>query len=252
MVEPAPSHDNTPAFATYSILEGTQPTDRINQRPAYGLCIYDVTQDASPARAEQMARAIFERTKAYRGRPDSDPGRIEVVALPCPKPEVQSSPAGRELAEDCIQHFEEERASRLAMEDGALARSWYLPDRLSDEWYAMGIVVISRVTDRWEEGLDWIERHYDGNSTIISRKDAYNSWFETCLLVKWQPREETWRAYEEPIAPEQRVTVSVYRLENLRTTAHELLYLGVVTFHEHFLRDGILDLEPTQARDKGL
>lgn len=83
VVEPTPSHDNTPAFAACSVLEGTQPADRINQRPAYGLCIYDVTQDESPARAEQMARAIFERTKADRRRSDSDPDRIEVVPLPC-------------------------------------------------------------------------------------------------------------------------------------------------------------------------
>lgn len=154
VVEPAPSHDDTPAFAAYSALEDTQPADRINERAAYGLCMYDVTPDANPARAEQMARAIFERTKAYRRRPDNDPDRIEVVALPRPKPKAQSSSADRELAEDCIRHFQEERASRLSMEDAALARSWYLPERLSDAWYAMGIVVTSRVTNRWEEVLD--------------------------------------------------------------------------------------------------
>lgn len=182
---------------------------------------YDVTPDVNAA--EQMARAIFERTKAFRRRPDNDPDMIEVVALPQPKPEVQSSSADRELAEDCIRHFEEEIASRLAMEDAALARSWYLPERLSDAWYTMGIVVISRVTNGWKEGLDWIEMHYKGSSVIFSRKDPYNSRFGTCLLVKWQPREETWRAYEEPITPEQRVSVSAHGLEELRTATQTLL-----------------------------
>lgn len=106
MVEPAPSHDNTPAFAAYSALESTQPADRIKQRPAYALCMYDVTPDESAARAEQMARAIFERAKAYRRRPDNDSDRIEVVALPQPNPETQSSSADHELAEGCIRHFE--------------------------------------------------------------------------------------------------------------------------------------------------
>ncbi|KAK7711993.1 hypothetical protein SLS64_005264 [Diaporthe eres] len=106
VVEPAPSHDNTPAFAAYSALESTQPADRSNQRPAYALCMYDVTPDESAARAEQMARAIFERAKAYRRRPDNDSDRIEVVALPQPNPETQSSSADCELAEGCIRHFE--------------------------------------------------------------------------------------------------------------------------------------------------
>lgn len=137
------------------------------------------------------------------------------------------------------------------MDDAALAGSWYLTARLSDAWYAMGIVVISRVTNRWEEGLDWIERHGEGESAIISRKDVYSSQFGTCLLVKWRPREETWRACGEPIAPEQLVSVSAHGLEGPRTAAQELLCWDVVTFHEHFLQDGILDLEMAAARDRG-
>lgn len=121
------------------------------------------------------------------------------------------------------------------MEDAALARSWYLPERLSDEWYDMSILIITRATGRWEEGLDWIERHHERNSAIFSRKDAYNSRFGTCLLVKWQPREEAWRACGEPITPEQWVSVPAHGLEELRTATQTLLYWGVVTFHEHFL-----------------
>lgn len=247
VVEPAPSHDNTPAFAAYMVLEGTQPADRINQRPSYGLCIYDVTPDADPSRAQQMARAIYERTKAYRRRPDGDPDRVEVVVFP--RPMVDESPeADREHAEHCIRHFEKERASRMKMRDAAAARSWYLPELLSNEWYAWGIIVISRVTDRWEEGLDWVDKHPEEYSSIITEKKAYESLFGTCLLVTWLPREEIWRAYEEPITPEQRVWVTAYSLENLRSAAQEFLLCGVVTFYEHFLQDGILDLELAAAR----
>lgn len=248
VVEPAPSHENTPTFAAYSVIEGTQPADRTKQRPAYCLCIYDVTPDANPARAEQMARAIFERTMAHRRRPDNDRDRVEVVALPRPEVREQSDIADRELAEHCARHFEKERASRLVIGDAALAKSWYLPEMLSDQWYSMGILVISRVTDRWEEGLDWIDKHPEDFVAVINRQQAYNSRFGTCLLVKWQPREWIWRAYEEPITSESRLDVSTYSLEALRSAASELIASGVRKFYEHFLQDGILDRELTAAR----
>lgn len=246
VVEPAPSHDNRPAFAAYSVLEGTQPADRINQRASYGLCIYDVTPDADPSRARQMARAFYERTKAYRRRPDGDPDRVEVVVFPRPKVDVQSPEADREHAEHCMRHFEKERASRMVMGDAAAARSWYLPELLSNMWYTWGILVISRVTDRWEEGLDWVDKHPEEYSCIMKKADE--SLFGTCLLVMWLPREEIWRAYEESITPGEPVGVSAYGLENLRSAAQKLLRCGVVPFYEHFLPDGILDLELAAAR----
>ena len=256
VVEPAPSHNNIPAFAAYSVLEGTAPADRMEQRSPYGLCIYDVTPDANPSRAEQMARLIFERTMDYRRGPDNDEDRVEVVVAPLPTLEAPSAAADRELAEHCMSHLKRERASRLMMGDPAVARSWYLPELLSDRWYTMGILVMSRVTDRWEEGLNWRDGQPEADRfECYTGGEAYNSQFGTCLFVKWQLREGIWREWEaeweETVTSESQTRVTAYSLEALKSAVLELYGPGVRRFYEHLLPDGILDLELAVARYKG-
>lgn len=251
VVETAPSHDNKPSFAAYSVLEGTEPADFMKQRAPYGLCVYDVTPDANPTRAEKMARSIFERTMAYRRSAENEEDRVEVVAAPLPSVGEPSVTAERELAEHCIRHFENERARRLVMGNAAMARSWYLPELLNDSWYNMGILIISRMTARWEEGLDWKDRHPEAESPVITRETAYSSRFGACLLVKWQPRESIWRAWDEPVTPESRVSVTAHSVEKLRAAAQGLYGPGARMFYEHFVSDGILDMELAAARNKG-
>ncbi|KAJ0107729.1 hypothetical protein J7T55_010336 [Diaporthe amygdali] len=157
VVESAPSHDDRPTFAAYSVHETTQPAVYIAKPPPYDLLIYDVTPDANPSRAEKMALAIFERTQNY------------------------SKGQKKRLGQ----------ASRLVIKDAAVAKSRFLPELLCDEWHAWGTLVISCVTERWEEGLNWLDNHPEEKAITITTEKARNARFGTCLLVKWQPREAT-------------------------------------------------------------
>lgn len=120
----------------------------------------------------------------YRWSTQNEEDRVEVVAGPLSSVKEPSAAAEREPAEHCIRHFENERARRLVKGNAALARSWHLPELLNDSWYNMGILIISHVTDRWEEGLDKPGRHPEAERSFITRETAYNRRFGACLLVK--------------------------------------------------------------------
>ncbi|KUI52924.1 hypothetical protein VP1G_00445 [Cytospora mali] len=257
VVRSAPSHDGTPIFAAYDVLKNTQNLDDDAQRPPFGLVIYDTTPDANPSRAERIARAVFDRTMTERRRSESDPDRIEVVVFPL-RGTAQSSMrstespfAGRERAEACIRHYEQERASRLAIPDPADAKSWFLPERIYDSWYAWGIIVVDRLEERWEEALNYLENHPEEDSPIVTEYEAIRSPFGNLMEVYWQPREEVWERWEEPVTRESRVWLIRMKLERLgRGLGVEVLLQSVNGFYEHFLSEGILDRELEAARAK--
>ncbi|KAK2605533.1 hypothetical protein N8I77_008363 [Diaporthe amygdali] len=210
VVEPAPSHDNRHTFAAYSVLEGTQPAEYIAQSPPYGL-IYDVTPGANPSRAEKIARAIFERTQNYRRGRGNEPNRSRLS--------FSRSLRRRQGLRRRIASAPRVASATTRRKDAAVAKLWFLPELLCDEWHAWGILVISCVTERWEEGLNWLGNHPEEKEITTPMEKARNARFGICLLVKWQPREATWRAYEEHITPKSRIHVSAYSLENLRPGA---------------------------------
>ncbi|KAF6813550.1 hypothetical protein CSOJ01_04572 [Colletotrichum sojae] len=252
VVRPAPSHDGATIFAAYSVLEENQNIDAAAHRPPFGLVIYDTTPGANPARAERMARVISERTMTERRRAENDPDRIEVVAFPLSastQPSTGPAPTDRERTEACTRHYEQERKSRLAMADPEDAKSWFLPERLSDELYAWGIIVIDRLEDRWEEALGYLEKHPEEDSSFPRQGDALRSPYGSFMKVYWQPREEVWERWEEPVTPESRVHVNRMKLELLgRGLGAQVLSQGASGFYEHFVRDGILDRELEAAR----
>lgn len=260
VVRPAPSHDGSPIFAAYSVLEASQNRDAPDQRPPFGLVIYDTAPGANATRAERMARVIFDRTIRERRRAEFDPDRIEVVAMgppPVAQPDTTSTggsnlPTPRDRAEACIRHFENERNSRLALADLEDARSWFLPERIDDDWYAWGIIVIDRLEERWEEALGYLKDHPDEDSHVVSGADALTSPFGSFIEVCWQPREEVWERWEEPVTPESRVWPSRMKLELIgrRLGVDGGLSQSVSGFYGHFLPEGILDRELESARKR--
>ncbi|KAF6822591.1 hypothetical protein CMUS01_11022 [Colletotrichum musicola] len=244
VVRPAPSHDGAAIFAAYSVLEEARHVDVAARRPPFGLVIYDTTPGANPARAERMARVIFERTMKERRRAENDPDRIEVIAFPLLQSSTGPALTDRERAEACIRHYEQERKSRLAMADSEDAKSWFLPERINDEWYAWGIIVIDRLEDRWEEALGYLEKHPEEDSSFPREENALRSPYGSCRMVYWQPREEVWERWEEPVTPESRVHVNRMKLGLLgRGLGADISSQSVSGFYEHFVRDGVLDRE---------
>lgn len=257
VVQPAPSHDGTPIFAAHSVLEATLKPDADDGWPPFGLIIYDTAPGANAARAERMARLIFDRTMDERRRPDGDPDRIEVIALgpPVAQPDTRSTgsylPTPGDRAEACIRHFEKERNSRLALADLKDAKLFFLPERTVDHWYAWGIIVIDRLEERWEEALGYLEDHPEEDSHVIEEKDALTSRFGSFIEVRWQPREEMWEVWEEPVTPESRVHLSRMKLELIgHRLGIEGLLDGVNSFFTHFVPDGILDRELEAGRTR--
>ncbi|KUI69825.1 hypothetical protein VM1G_05053 [Cytospora mali] len=257
VVRSAPSHDGTPTFAAYDVLEHTQHLDDTAQRPPFGLVIYDTTPDANPSRAERIARAVFDRTMTERRRSEGDPDRIEVVVFPLRGADQSSTTSteppltDRERAEACTRHYEHERASRLAMPDPADAKSWFLPERIYDDWYAWGIIVIDRLEERWEGALNYLEDHPEEDSPIVTEDEAIRSPFGSFVKVYWQPREEVWERWGEPVTPESHVWLSRMKLERMgRGLGVEGLLQSVSGFYEHFVSEGILDRELAAARAK--
>jgi hypothetical protein len=256
VVQPAPSHDGSPIFAAYSVLESSRNPDAADQRPPFGLIIYDTAPGANATRAERMARVMFDRTMSERRRAENDPDRIEVVAL---KPPGIAQPGRtstefeqltpRDRAEACIRHFEQERNSRLTIPDLAEAKSWFLPERIDDDMYAWGILVIDRLEERWEEALGYLEDHPDEDTHVVSEEEALSSPFGSFAKVCWQPREETWELWEMPVTPESRVWLNRMKLELVGCMlGADGLLQSVSGFYEHFLREGILDRELEAAR----
>ncbi|OHE97551.1 hypothetical protein CORC01_07166 [Colletotrichum orchidophilum] len=248
VVQPAPSHDCSPAFAAYSVLETSRNPDVADQRPPFGLIIYDTAPGANAARAERLARAMFDRTMSERRRAENDPDRIEVVAFITSTEPALLTP--RDRAEDCIRHFEQERNSRLTIANLVDAKSWFLPERIHDEWYAWGIIVIDRLEERWEEALGYLEDHPDEDShVVLEEEDALSSPFGSFITVYWQPREETWERCKEPVTPESRVRLNRMKLELVgRMLGAEGLSRSVSGFYGHFLPERILDQELEAAR----
>ncbi|KAK1982728.1 hypothetical protein LZ30DRAFT_716553 [Colletotrichum cereale] len=153
---------------------------------------------------------MFDRTMSERRRAEYDPGRIEVVAFTT---SIESTPlTPRDRVEACVRHFEQERNSRLTIADLANAKSWFLPERINDEWYAWGIIVIDRLEERWEEALGYLEDHPDEDPNIILDEDAIGSPFGSSIVVYWQPREDIWERYEEPVTAESRVPLKRMKL----------------------------------------
>lgn len=254
IVRPAPSHDGAPTFAAYSILESTQHLDDhddaatiASQRPPFGLTVYDTTSGADASRAAAMARLIFDGTMIERKRADNDPDRIEVVAFPlC---DLENARTDRERVDVCIRHYEKERDSRLAMVNAAQATSWFLPEQISNGWYTWGIIIIDRLEEHWADALGYLEDYPEARSSIINEEDALHSPFGSFVRVYWQPREEYWQLWEEPLTPERHVQVSRMKLELLgHGLGQEGLSGGVSSFYNHFLPDGILDRELDAAR----
>lgn len=258
VVQPAPSQDGSPTFASYSVLETSRNPDAADQRPPFGLVIYDTATGANATRAERMARVTCDRTMTERRRAENDQDRIEVVALtpPCVAQRGTTSTESDLLtpgdrAEAGIRHFEQERNSRLAIADLADAKSWFPSERVDDGRYAWGIILIDRLKERWEEALGYLEDHPDEDShtSIVLEENALSSPFGSFVRVYWQPREEMWERWEEPVTPESRVWLNRMKLELLgRMPGAEGLLQSVSGFYGHFLPEGILDRDLEVAR----
>lgn len=68
-----------------------------------------------------------------------------------------------------------------------------------------GVVVIDRLKERWEEALGYLEDHPEEESSVARENDALRSLFGSFERVYWQPREEDWERWEEPVTPESRI-----------------------------------------------
>ncbi|GKT41203.1 uncharacterized protein ColSpa_01384 [Colletotrichum spaethianum] len=249
IVQPAPSHDGSSTFAAFFVLETSRNPDAADQRPRFGLVIYDTATGANATRAGRLARVMFDRTMSERRRAENEPDRIEVVALITSTESALLTP--RDRAEECIRHFEQERNNRLTIADLVDAKSWFLPERINDEWYAWGIIVIDRLEEQWEGALGYLEDHPNKDSHAVLEEDAFNSPFGSFIAVYWQPREEMWERCEEPVSPEARVWLNRMKLELVgRMLGAEGLSRSVSRFYGHFLPEGILDreLEATRIR----
>ncbi|KAF4854838.1 hypothetical protein CGCSCA4_v001447 [Colletotrichum siamense] len=259
IVQPAPSHDGAPTFAAYQVFEDT-PEDLSPEdlevavrplRPPFGIVVYDTTHTARPARSARLARAVFDRTFWYRRRPKHRPDRVEVVTLPLPQ-----SFTDAERAEACIRHHEEELRSRLLIHNVAEAVSWFLPGRIMESTYARRILAINRLEENdnddevdvasWEESISNEEYAIEHEACMHPEASRSGSF----LCIDWQPRKELWRSrtgrdynpdmHKEMITP-------CYGFEMFGNICMELVD-AVEVFYNHFVPDGILDLELDKAR----
>ncbi|KAI8311497.1 hypothetical protein K4K61_012052 [Colletotrichum sp. SAR11_59] len=256
---PAPSHDGAPTFAAYQVFKDT-PEDLSPEdleaavrplRPPFGIVVYDTTHTARPARSVRLARAVFDRTFWYRRKRNHRPDRVEVVTLPLPQ-----SFTDAERAEACVRHHEEELQSRLLIPNVAEAVSWFLPGRIMESTYARRILAINRLEENdnddevevasWEESISNEETAIEYEACMNPEASRSGSF----LCIDWQPRKELWRSrtgrdynpdmHKEMITP-------CYGFEIFGNICMELVD-AVEVFYNHFVPDGVLDLELDKAR----
>ncbi|KAF4825285.1 hypothetical protein CGCTS75_v009683 [Colletotrichum tropicale] len=259
VVQPAPSHDGGPTFAAYQVFENT-PEDLNSEdfeatvrplRPPFGIVVYDTTHSARPTRSARLARAVFDRTLWYRRRPKHRPDRVEVVTLPLPE-----SSTDAERAEACIRHHEEEIRNRTLIPNEAEAVSWFLPERIMDSNNARRVLAINRLEENdgddevevasWEEPISNEEYAIEH----AARKNPEASGSGSFLRIDWQPRKELWpsykgRDYDPNIDKEMRTRC--YGFEAFGNACMELVD-AIEVFYNHFIPDGVLDLQLEKAR----
>ncbi|KAF4898939.1 hypothetical protein CGCVW01_v013570 [Colletotrichum viniferum] len=259
IAQPAPSHDGAPTFAAYQVFKDT-PEDLSPEdleaavrplRPPFSIVVYDTTHTARPARSARLARAVCDRTFWYRRRPKHRPDRVEVVTLPLPE-----SSTDAERAEACIRHHEEEIRSRTLIPNEAEAVSWFLPERIMDSNNARKILTISRLEENdgddevevasWEEPISNEEYAIER----AARKNPEASRSGSFLRIDWQPRKELWPSYKgrdyDPNIDEEMRT-RCYGFEAFGNACMELVD-AIEVFYNHFIPDGVLDLQLEMAR----
>ncbi|KAK2749357.1 arca-like protein [Colletotrichum kahawae] len=259
IVQPAPSHDGAPTFAAYEIFQDT-PEDLKPEdfeaavrplRPPFGIVVYDTTHTARPARSAQLARAVFDRTYWYRRKRYHRPDRFEVVTLPLPQ-----SSTDAERAEACIRHHEEEIRSRTSIPHEPEAVSWFLPAQIMDSSHARRIIAINRLEENdgdeevevasWEESMS--NEEYAIEYAACMNPEASRS--GSFVSISWQPRKELWlshkgRDYNPDI--DRGMSTPCYGFEVLGNICMELVS-AVDVFYNHFVPDGVLDLQLEKAR----
>lgn len=148
VVEEAPCHDGSPAFAAY---QRQFPGDPI--RPSWTHCIYDTTsQAADPQHVSYVARIIHENTYGARQN-DGSRDQIEVVGLPMP-----SDATDEQRATKCREHHVAEINSRSA----AKRDDWCIPGTLQRNSYLRVIYVICRFGDGVSEPMTSLFVHESG------------------------------------------------------------------------------------------
>ncbi|KAK1520238.1 hypothetical protein CPAR01_15289 [Colletotrichum paranaense] len=295
IVHSAPSHDGIPAFVAYSVPADTPEDAALTPlRPAYAYVFYDTSPGAlDPGRTEDLARAIFDGTKDSRSS-DGLPDRVEVFAMPLPALPGTGSPYSAEdvgldlvLSQEspwyarlaarasrdpqdahclqhaaaCILHHEREVQNRLAIADRAEAVSWYLPEGLSNAYYARRIVVVDRLNDkpknlpgliRWQEALAWTQSlpSEARNPDINMVERAESSPYGRGLLVKWRSRDQ----HDDDEEDEGTPPLNWYKVafEMIGESALSSCRYGVDVLYRHFIPDGVFDFEREKARERGV
>ncbi|KAK1656410.1 hypothetical protein BDP81DRAFT_402236 [Colletotrichum phormii] len=191
-VQPAPSHDGAPTFASYKIHYDTPDSEAALQplRPSFGTVICDTTHNTHLARSARLVRALFDRTLKMRMSSRNKPDRIEVVTLPLPQ-----SFSDDQRAEACIHHHEDEYRNRLLIPDKVEAASWFLPEQFMDKRYARRILAINRFEDDTNDEavvVSWEESLSNRDSLHEAVRNPSESRAGSYLSIYWQPRHESW------------------------------------------------------------
>ncbi|KAF6806190.1 hypothetical protein CPLU01_15924 [Colletotrichum plurivorum] len=250
VVQPAPSHDGSPTFAAYEVLEATAETEAELRpvRPAFGCVVYDTTHTAHPARSARLARALFERTeKTRRGDKSHDAlDRIEVVTFPLPE-----AASDEERADACVRHYEREAQSRLVMPDRAEAISWDLPERFMDSRYSRMIVAINNFYadgNDDDEAPSWELSLFNPESLPISM-EADESRYGSCMMIWWLPQKELSAEVKNPGYTAQKCVAWSGHIEFERTGAALAEATNeVAVFYIHYVGEGLPDRHLDKAR----
>ncbi|KAH9230229.1 hypothetical protein K456DRAFT_1918770 [Colletotrichum gloeosporioides 23] len=198
-----------------------------------------------------LARAVFDRTYWYRRKRNHRPDRVEVVTLPLPQ-----SFTDAERAEACVRHYEEELRSRLLIPNVAEAVSWFLPGRIMESTYARRILPINRLEENdnddevevasWEESISNEEYAIEHEACMNPEASRSGSF----LCIDWQPRKELWLSHRglayDP-DKDKEIRTPCYGFEIFGNICMELVD-AVEVFYNHFVPDGVLDLELDKAR----
>ncbi|WQF84466.1 hypothetical protein CDEST_09480 [Colletotrichum destructivum] len=292
IVHSAPSHNGIPAFVAYSVPADTPDNaDMTPLRPAYAYVFYDTSPGAlNLGRAKDLARSIFDGNKNNR---NGLPERIEVFAIPLPPPsETRSLYPAEELGLDlvlsqespwyaritkrvsqdpqdahclqnaaaCINHYEREVQSRLAIPDRAEALSWYLPEGFGDFYYTRHIIIVDRLEDepknppgptRWQDTLAWTHTlpSEQRNPDINRAERADSSSYGRGLMVSWRLRDQDEDEDEDDEAPP--LIWGKVAFEMLGKSALIFSRYGVNILYEHFIPNGVFDFEREKARERG-
>lgn len=265
VVELAPSYDGAPSFAAWcvespqhldadpSTADGSYSddappkelgdTERLKHRPKFAIRIYDTTETAMGERAALLARHVAQLMdeRHLKGV------RIEVVALPLA---ADMDAEGR--ARKCAAHNKAERAARMAMEDPAIAASWYFVanDFRDEDYYGMAglrkvMWVIHDLRDSWEEVLRKTEGMWSGEveKLDLDLQSARGHFLMVCYDV-----DRMW--YIDPDdddpdvdTPRPELFVREHALESLGDTLYGHYEYGLNRFKNHFVAKGVLEAE---------